>query len=99
MAERTFSEEQIQSLLKRATQLHMQDEVDKPGLTMKDLEHIAADAGIPPQYLRAALHEADHKVSVRDTQGHTKTHVFIERVVPGFEAEVTLLRRCVDAAS
>ncbi|MBO6575042.1 MAG: hypothetical protein JJ896_06495 [Rhodothermales bacterium] len=83
MPNRTFSEEEIQALLKRATQLHLMDEGDKPGLTLKDLEHIAADAGIPPQYLRAALHEADNQVSSRDTSGHTKTHVFIERVVEG----------------
>ncbi len=83
MAERTFTEEQIQSLLKRATELHLMDEVDKPGLTLRDLEHIAADAGVPPKYLRAALHEADHQVSTRDVAGQTKTHVFIERTVPG----------------
>lgn len=83
MAERTFSEEEIQALLKRATQLHMQDQGEKPGLNLKDLEHIAADAGVPPQYLRAALHEADHQVSSRDVSGHTKTHVYIDRVVPG----------------
>ncbi|NNL46864.1 MAG: hypothetical protein HKO76_00655 [Acidimicrobiia bacterium] len=83
MAERTFSEDQIQALLKRATELHLTDEVDKPGLTLRDLEHIAADAGIPPKYLRAALHEADHQVSTRDIVGQTKTHVFVERTVPG----------------
>jgi hypothetical protein len=83
MGERTFSEEQIQSLLKRATQLHLQDEGDRPGLNLKDLEHIAADAGVPPQYLRAALQEADNQVSSRDVSGHTKTHVYIDRVIPG----------------
>ncbi len=83
MAERTFSEEEIQSLLRRATQLHLQDEGDRPGLNLKDLEHIAADAGVPPQYLRDALQEADHHVSTRDVTGHTKTHVFIDRVIPG----------------
>jgi hypothetical protein len=83
MGERTFSEEQIQSLLNRATQLHMQDEGDKPGLTLKDLEHIAADTGVPPQYLREALHEADNHVSVRDVSGHTKTHVYVDQVIPG----------------
>ena len=83
MAERTFTEEQIQSLLRRATELHIQDQGDKPGLTLTDLEHIAADAGIPPHYLRAAVHEADHRVSPRATEGHTKTHVFAERIVDG----------------
>ncbi len=83
MSNRTFSEEQIQSLLKRATELHLMDEVDKPGLTLHDLEHIAADAGIPPKFLRAALHEADHQVSTRDVAGQTKTHAYIERTVPG----------------
>ena len=83
MAERTFTEEEIQSLLRRATQLHLQDEGDRPGLTLRDLEHIAADAGVPPQYLRDALQEADHQVSARDVNGHTKTHVYIDRVIPG----------------
>lgn len=83
MPERTFSEAQIQALLKRATQLHIQDEGQTPGLTLADLEHIAADAGIPPQYLRAALHESDGQVTPRGGSGHTKTHVFIERVIPG----------------
>lgn len=83
MAERTFSEEQVQSLLKRATELHLMEDGDQPGLTLKDIEHIATDAGIPPKYLRAALHEADHQVSTRNNSGHTRTHVFVERTVPG----------------
>ena len=83
MGERTFSEEQVQSLLKRATELHLMEDGDRPGLTLKDIEHIAADAGIPPKYLRAALHEADHQVSTRNNSGHTRTHVFVERTVPG----------------
>lgn len=83
MAERTFTEEQVQSLLRRATELHLMEDGDQPGLTLKDIEHIAADAGIPPKFLRAALHEADHQVSTRNNSGHTRTHVFVERTVPG----------------
>ncbi|MFT5515487.1 MAG: hypothetical protein ACI80V_001613 [Rhodothermales bacterium] len=69
--------------MRRATELQVMDPGEKEGLTQADLEQIAADSGIPPQYLRTAILEADHGVSSRDVSGQTKTHAYIDRVVPG----------------
>ncbi len=88
MSERTFSEKEIQSLLERATQLQASKE-SRPdlGLTLGELEQIAADAGIEPEYLRAAVREAESGIGLRNVHGHTNTHVFVERTVPGHLTE------------
>jgi hypothetical protein len=83
MPERTFSEEQIQALLRRATELQVIEPAEEHGLTQADLEQIAADAGIPPKFLRTAILESDHGTASRNVSGQTKTHAYIERVVPG----------------
>jgi hypothetical protein len=99
MPERTFSQEQINSLLRRASELHVTADDEAPGLTLAELEQIAAESGIPPRYLRAALEEADHGVTNRDTFGQTGSHAFVERVIPGdlsgddWEAVILKLRK------
>ncbi len=84
MAERTFSEAEIRALIERASQLQAsQDQRPDFGLTIAELEQVAADSGIEPSFLRAAVREAETGVGLRDVHGHTDTHVFVERVVPG----------------
>lgn len=88
MNERTFSDDEIQVLLERAAQLQgdTQSRTDH-GLTFGELEQVAAESGIDPMFLRAALRETDSGVGPRNVSGHTKTHVFVEKTVPGTLSE------------
>jgi hypothetical protein len=57
---RIYDEKEIGRILKRATELQ-HDEPSAPGagITLADLEEIAAEAGIDPRYLRQAASEVD----------------------------------------
>lgn len=70
--------------MERAAQLQASVD-DRPdlGLTLSELEQIAAEAGIEPSFLRDAVRESDLGVGLRDVSGQTNTHVFVERTVPG----------------
>jgi len=99
MSERTFSEGEIHALLERAAQLQADSQTrTDAGLTLAELEQVAAESGIDPAFLRAALREAETGVSLRTVAGQTETHVFVERTVPGtlseeeWEAAVLRLR-------
>lgn len=54
---RLFSQKEIQGLLKKATELQKKDVLNKneEGLTLEEIEQIAADSGIDPVYIREAL--------------------------------------------
>ena len=102
MAERTYGEHEIKALLERAAQLQAMvggDPTSDTGLTLAELEDIAAEAGIDPAFLRAAAREAETGPAPRTVAGQTKTHVFVERTVPGslsdteWEAAVLRLRQ------
>lgn len=84
MNERTFSDSEIQALMERAAQLQAdtQNRTDH-GLTFGELEQVAAESGIDPMFLRAALREAESGIGLRNVAGQTKTHVFVEQTVPG----------------
>lgn len=85
MTERTYGEREIKDLLERAAHLQAAsaDDGAGPGLTLAELEQIAAESGIDPQFLRLAAHEAEAGITPRDTSGQTDTHIFVERTVPG----------------
>lgn len=86
--------------MRRASELHRMQSADRaPGLTLAELEEVAAESGIPPEFLRSAVRESVLGVETRSLSGQTHTHAFIERVVPGrlsesdWENVVILLRR------
>lgn len=84
MSDRTFTDKEIQSLLERAAQLQAsQEQRPNLGLTFSELEQVAAESGIDPTFLRAALQEQETGVGLRNVSGHTAKHVFVERTVPG----------------
>ncbi|HET6568107.1 MAG TPA: hypothetical protein VFG50_09085 [Rhodothermales bacterium] len=54
-----YGEKEISALLKRAAALQASDpDSDRPGLSLKELEQIAAEAGIDPRFVRAAAADA-----------------------------------------
>jgi hypothetical protein len=63
---RLYGEKEVARMLKRATELQREDPVrpdPAEGLSLKELEEIAAEAGIDPRHLRRAAVELD---TVRD---------------------------------
>ena len=84
MNERTYTEREIEALLERAAHLQASaDEDEGHGLTLAELEQIAAESGIDPKFLRVAAREAKTGLSPHGVSGQTSTHVFVERTVPG----------------
>lgn len=57
---RVYGDEDIGRILKRATELqHREPSAPAAGVTLSELEEIAAEAGIDPRYLRRAARELD----------------------------------------
>ncbi|MDH3270563.1 MAG: hypothetical protein OEN56_04480 [Gemmatimonadota bacterium] len=57
---RVYADEEIGKILKRATELqHREPSAPAAGVTLAELEEIAAEAGIDPTYLRRAAMEVD----------------------------------------
>ena len=57
---RTYNEKQIGALIQRATELHEEATgASERGLSLAEIEHIAAELGLPPEYMRAAALELD----------------------------------------
>lgn len=92
MAQRIYTEREVTALLERAAALQQhsarQDEA-RPGLTLPEIEAIAAEAGLDPSLLRQAARELDAPASPNHgaPPGTTATHVFVERWVPGTLSE------------
>ena len=88
MSDRVFSEKEVAVILERAAELQAlsaRERDHRPGLTLAELESVAADAGLDPQILRQAAAEVDHPRSdlLRRNSGMTAAHVFVERRVRG----------------
>jgi len=78
-----FSEDEIQHLFRRAAALQAQSEEgdpNRPGLSSEELEAIAEQAGIAPQYVRQAIAEYQHPAKEAEADQST-THIFIEQQV------------------
>jgi len=87
---RFFSEKEISRVLRRATEMQEGAQTTDPtGLTYEELRQIAAEAGIDPQYLSAAVASLDQ---VEDTEAPfhwlgAPIAVNLERVVAGEVSE------------
>ena len=81
--ERTFNEEQIRDVIKRAAEIQAASS-SRGGasqLTLQELEEAAESAGVDPGHVRQAVREMD---AARVTGGKTETnrsHIFVERWV------------------
>ena len=101
---RTFSEEEVALIIKRAAELQQTEEVQKdPGtaLTLAEVEQIAREAGIDPLLIRRAAHGLDRPAEKNRPSPFVgaPTRIVYERVVDGeisvdeFEPLVNELRR------
>jgi hypothetical protein len=84
---RLYDEKDVARLLKRATELQREDPVQalgSAGMSLAELEEIAAEAGIDPRHLRRAADELDtpEMAGMERVLGERHTLVF-EDVVPG----------------
>ncbi|RNC84779.1 MAG: hypothetical protein ED557_07325 [Balneola sp.] len=79
---KVFSEDEIQRIIKRATELQKKEarnkEKQESGLTMDELLSIGEEAGLDIQYLKTAALEMRGQKIVRHS-GITDTHIFEER--------------------
>ena len=63
-AQRSYNEKQIGALIQRATELHEEAMgASERGLSLEEIEHIAAELGLPPEYMRTAALELEDRVS------------------------------------
>lgn len=88
MSSSSYSDQEIADILKRAAELQAAAERTadvRPGLTLKELEGVAADAGLDPQFVRQAAQEqrGAARPSLRRASAKSRTHVFAERHVAG----------------
>ena len=82
MPDRTYTEREIADLIERAVERQQEARRAETGetLTLGEVERIAAEAGIDPQFLREAADEMDSAGrTLKRESGTTKTTVFVER--------------------
>src|SRR4029078_9580482 len=87
-AARTFSEEEVALIIKRAAELQQTEEVEKDlGATLRlaEVEQIAREAGIDPLLIRRAAHGLDRPVEKNRPSpfGGAPTRIVYARVVDG----------------
>ena len=106
---RTYSEKEIAALLERTAQLQAEqaEDVDRhrEGLSLSELEAIASDAGLDPQFLHRAALELEHASGKPLGKNKTNTHIRVDRVLPSdlsdeeWEDIIFVLRRRFDTES
>lgn len=82
---RVYSEQEVSQILERAAERQSRAVAKRPevGLTLDDLERIAADAGLDPTHLRAAASEVDAAGGVVQRRSRSTSHLFVERWIAG----------------
>lgn len=88
MSTSNFTDHEIAEILKRATELQATAERTanlRPGLTLKELEQVAAEVGLDPRFVReaAAEQQGQGPVSLRRASEKNETHIFAERHLAG----------------
>ena len=75
---RIYNEEEIASLLERTAQLQADDatadKLSSQGLSLSELEGIASEAGLDPEYLHRAAIEIE-STGKKGFKKRTKTHI------------------------
>lgn len=108
-ANRTYSDKEIAALLERTAQLQAEEaesaDKTREGLNLTELELIARDAGLDPQFLHRAVIELEHAGGKPLGKKKTKTHIRVDRVLPSdlsdeeWEEVVFALRRRFESDS
>ena len=85
---RRYGDEEIARILKRATEIQIADpSLSSPsGMTLQELEDIAAEAGIDPRHLRRAAMELEHDggdASVWEALAGGRLAIELGTVIPG----------------
>lgn len=63
-ARRSYTEKELRALIQRATELHEEASGgSERRLSLEDIEHIAAELGLPPEHMRTAALELEHQRS------------------------------------
>ncbi len=100
---RLFSEKEISRVLKRATELQeIEGPTETTGLSMEELQQIAAEVGIDPRHLAVAVAELEQDGDSRFHWLGAPTSFELERVVEGevseqqWEEMVLVIRQAFD---
>lgn len=106
---RTYSEKEIAALLQRTAQLQAENaegqDGAREGLSLTELEAVARDAGLDPQFLHQAALELSHSGGRTLGKNRTRTHVRVDRVLPAelseeeWEDVIFALRRRFESES
>jgi hypothetical protein len=87
MPARTYSEEEVAELLRRAAEMQAQGgfgSSERPGLSLEELTAIAAEAGLDPAHVRLAAAEMEPRARRPRVGVHpSKREVSLDRWVPG----------------
>src|SRR6056297_3637232 len=91
MSDNLYSEEEVARLIRRAVELESERDnkggIDKSsGLSMEDLEKIAADSGIDPELMRRAadeLRQGSSSVNLDETTSITDSEILAEHWIKG----------------
>lgn len=88
MPDSNYTDQDIAAILRRAAELQASAERTadlRPGLTLKELEDVAAEAGLDPRFVRQAATErsGSQRSALRKTPNKNNTHIFAERHVAG----------------
>lgn len=86
MKNRLYSEEEISLLIKRAVELEAERSVSREkssrkGLSITELEQIAAESGIDPELIQIAAKELDSSTTTEETFNSEKAKVKSEEIV------------------
>ncbi len=99
MSQRTYTEEEVTRLIRRAVELEAERSVNKEGgnrtgLTLADLEEIAAESGIDPDLIKRAASEFDRDSSESKDKGSTanvtSNEIICERWIDAQPGDQTL---------
>lgn len=83
---RLYSDQEISAILKRAGQMQAtQSPEESHGLSLEELQHIAAEVGLDPKIVAAAASELEHGGIEEKASGFlgAPTSMYVERVIPG----------------
>ena len=82
---RVYSEQEVSQILERGVERQARSAQTSPiaGLTLDELEKVAAEVGIDAAHLRAAAAEVDAAGGVSQRRTRSASHIFVERWVAG----------------
>ncbi len=89
-ASRRYSDDEVRQVIKHAAEMQAERPTEEGALSQGALERVAAEVGIPPQRVRAAVQEMDGASAAAPAQGArwawfhgARTRLRVERVVEG----------------